>query len=133
MTGARLSIEDLDALGDDAQAQIKSQLPDRRPRKLKYRNKPVTIDDHWFPSRKEAKRYGQLKILSMAGKITDLRLQQRFILSVNDIKVTTYVADFTYYRDGQFIVEDAKGIRTAAYVLKRRLFRAIHGFDIVEV
>lgn len=113
--------------------QIKARWGRTKPRKLKYSNQPIRIDNHWFPSRKEAKRYGQLKILVHAGKILDLKLQVKFSLIVHEFLVTTYVADFTYYRDGKLVVEDTKGFRTADYKIKAKLFRAIHGFEITEV
>lgn len=133
MAGARLSIEDLDTLGDEAQTQIRSKWGPQKPRHLKYKNQPIRIDGHWFPSRKEAKRYGQLKILANARKIDDLKLQVKFPLAINGILITTYIADFTYLRDGILIVEDTKGFKTPTYSLKHKLFRALHGFDITEI
>lgn len=56
-------------------------------------------------------------------------------LEVNGYCITTYRPDFVY-RDletGALVYEDTKGVRTREYELKRRLVKAIHGVDIVEV
>lgn len=97
------------------------------------------VDGISFASKKEAKRYGELKILERAGEITDLKLQPRYPLVVNGMKVCTYVADFLYHNTfrgatmAQPIVEDAKGFKTPEYKLKAKLFLALHGFPITEV
>ena len=101
----------------------------------KYRNIKVDADGHRFDSRKEFRRYCDLKALQLGNAIEDLELQPRFPMVINGVKVCTYVADFRY-RDrvsGEVIVEDAKGVRTPLYKLKARLLKAIHGIEIVEV
>lgn len=105
----------------------------------KYGNRRTVVDNISFASAKEARRYAELKLLERAGEITDLRLQPRFPLKVNDALVTTYVADFAYRHTfhgaimAQEIIEDAKGFRTDVFIIKSRLFAAIHGFQIREV
>ena len=44
-----------------------------------------------------------------------------------------YIADFVYIRNGRFVVEDAKGVRTKEYRIKRKLMLYIHGIRITEV
>lgn len=44
-----------------------------------------------------------------------------------------YVADFVYREDGRQVVEDTKGVRTADYVIKRKLMLWLHGIKIREV
>ena len=45
-----------------------------------------------------------------------------------------YIADFTYItKDGKFVVEDTKGIRTDVYRIKRKLMLQVHGIQIREV
>ena len=46
----------------------------------KYKNKKTQIDMYVFDSTKEAKRYRELKLLEMAGEISNLELQPRFLL-----------------------------------------------------
>ena len=46
-----------------------------------------------------------------------------------------YLADFVYQdvKTGEWIVEDAKGHKTEAYIIKRKLLLYIHGIRIKEV
>ena len=44
-----------------------------------------------------------------------------------------YIADFTYNdQSGQLIVEDAKGVKTPVYRLKRRIMAEIYNIEIKE-
>jgi hypothetical protein len=99
----------------------------------KYGNRRTEVDGISFASAKEARRYSELKLLERAGKIKGLHLQPRFPLRVNEVTVTTYVADFIFDRDGETVVEDVKGVRTPTYKLKKKLMKAIHDIDVVEV
>ena len=44
-----------------------------------------------------------------------------------------YIADFVYIEDGRKVVEDAKGVRTEAYKIKRKLMLLNYGIKIREV
>lgn len=108
----------------------------------KYGNRKTVVDGITFASAKEAKRYGELKLLERAGEIADLKLQPRFPLVVNGATVCTYVGDFSYHDTfqgavmAQQVVEDVKSEATrkiATYRLKAKLFAALHGFPIREV
>ena len=114
----------------------------RKPRKdrattkpNKYRNQPTMVDGIKFQSKREARRYGELKLLQRANKIEHLTLQRSFALEVNGQLVTTYIADFDYFEvdTGQWVVEDVKGLRTPVYQLKKALMRACRGIEIREV
>lgn len=102
----------------------------------KYRNRKTEVDGILFDSRKEATRYGALKLAERAGMVRDLKLQVPFKLEVNGVLVCTYKADFVY--EDKFgsqwkrIVEDCKGYQTPVYRLKKKLMRAIHGIEIRE-
>lgn len=109
----------------------------------KYGNKPTNIDGISFDSKREARRWNELRMLERAGVISDLKRQIPFELvpsqrDPNTHKVVErsviYKADFVY-RDklGTMVVEDAKGMRTPAYVIKRKLMLMIHGIKIKEV
>jgi len=104
-----------------------------KPRK--YRNKPVVIDNIQFDSTAEGNRYEELKHQLKACMIDQLELQPRFDLLVNGVKVGSYVADFRYLDPTTmtYVVEDVKGVKTPVYRLKRKLMKAIHGIEIVEV
>lgn len=102
----------------------------------KYRNVRTTVNGITFHSKREAKRYLELRLLETAGRISHLKLQERFPLIVNGIKVCSYVADFSYVEDQKGhphpIVEDTKGVRTSIYRLKAKLMRACYDIKIRE-
>jgi len=88
-----------------------------------------------FDSRWEAERWGQLKAMERAGIVTQLERQIKYELSINDVKICDYIADFRYLleeEDGlsKLVVEDAKGILTPEFKLKKKMMKAIHGIDI---
>lgn len=100
----------------------------------KYGSKRTTSDGIAFSSRKEAKRYQELKILQLAGIIRNLTLQPRFPLKVNGILVCTYVGDFAYFEQNARVIEDSKGFKTREYITKRKLLLALNpGLDHREV
>lgn len=100
----------------------------------KYGAVPTTVDNVRFASKKEAVRYGDLKILERAGKITGLELQRKFAIEHNGHKICTYICDFDYFdSDGKQIIEDVKGVKTAVYRIKKRLIKAFFDIDIQEI
>ncbi len=100
----------------------------------KYKAVKTAVDNLLFDSKREAKRYGELKLLERAGQIRNLELQPVFPLIVNGTKVCEYRADFVYFEGERRIIEDSKGFRTPAYKLKRRLLLAVYpGLDHREV
>jgi hypothetical protein len=102
----------------------------------KYRNKPTMVDGIQFSSKKEAKRWTDLKTLLAAGLIRNLERQVTFRVEVCGKLICRYIADFTYEEDkhGAWskVVEDAKGYPTPVYVMKRKLMAAVHGVEIRE-
>ncbi|HEY1186935.1 MAG TPA: DUF1064 domain-containing protein [Gemmata sp.] len=104
-------------------------------RGTKYSSVKVEVDGIKFASKKEARRYAELKLLVSAGAIRDLQLQVTYRCEVNGVKVCDYRADFVYVRvrDGAEVVEDVKGFRTDVYKLKKRLMAACNGIEIKEV
>ena len=91
----------------------------------KYRNVRTEVDGITFASKREAKRYSELKLLERGKQISGLTLQPRYPLVVNGHKVCTYVGDFLYHERGKLVCEDTKGMRTDAYGIKRKLFMAL--------
>lgn len=93
----------------------------------KYNNKKVTIDGIKFDSKKEAKRYQELKLLENANQIRNLSRQVPFELipKQKDERAVRYIADFVYTdtMTEKVIVEDVKGYKTDVYKLKRKLFK----------
>lgn len=117
----------------------------------KYHNTKVQTDDGTFDSKKEAKRWNELRKMAGRGEITELRRQIPFELipaqkleTSRKMKGKTkrmqhsetavrYFADFTYKKDGKLVVEDTKGLKTPDYVIKRKLMKYVHNIEIVEV
>lgn len=102
----------------------------------KYGAKKVKAPDgQVFDSTKEFQRYGVLRLLERAGKISNLRRQVSFELipKQEGERACTYIADFAYTDEkGDLIVEDSKGFRTDAYKIKRKLMLWVHGIKIKE-
>ena len=88
-----------------------------------------------FDSKWEAERWGQLKSMERAGIVTQLERQIRYDLTINDVKICSYIVDFRYLleeENGLFnlVVEDAKGILTPEFKLKKKLMKAIHNIEL---
>ena len=92
----------------------------------KYHAIRTTIDGITFASRREAERYQELKLLQMAGEITDLKLQPRFRLmdATNTDRGVDYIADFMYTENGVQVVEDVKGVQTRVFRIKAKMFKS---------
>ena len=107
--------------------------------KEKYKRKKTETDGIMFDSAKEAKRYSTLKLMEKAGIISNLELQKKFVLIPAQKKngkvierACTYTADFCYMQDGQYVVEDCKGMRTEVYKIKKKLMLYTYGIEIQE-
>lgn len=98
----------------------------------KYNARATIVDGYRFPSRREANRYAELKLMERAGLISNLSLQVPFPITINGQVVTRFVADFTYKQDGKDVCEDCKGFRTDIYKLKKKLVQAAFGITILE-
>lgn len=101
----------------------------------KYRNHKTTVDGITFDSKKEAARYGELKLLERAGEISNLELQPEFELVPPQpgLRAVKYRADFKYtLKGGGKVVEDVKGKRTTEYMIKKKLMAYFHKIEIFE-
>ena len=101
----------------------------------KYGARKLTAPDgQKFDSVKEFHRWGCLRLLERAGRITDLRRQVSFELipKQDGERACSYVADFTYYEDGKLVVEDCKGFKTDVYRIKKKMMLWVHGIRIRE-
>ena len=100
----------------------------------KYRAVKTVVDGIRFDSKAEAQRYRDLSLLCFAGNIASLEWQVSFPLVVGDVTICSYVADFRYTSvpSGEIVVEDVKGVCTPVYRLKKKLVRALYGFEIQE-
>lgn len=105
----------------------------------------VVVDGETFDSRKEYRRWCELKQMEAIGKIRGLERQVPFTLlpkqKRSDGKTereVKYVADFLYTdENNQQIVEDVKGYRGGAtyaiFTTKRKLMLYRYGITISEV
>ncbi len=98
----------------------------------KFGNIRTQSDGFTFDSKKEANRWGQLRLLERTGHIKYLKRQVAFPLIVNGQLIAKYKADFVYEEDGKRIVEDTKGFRTQLYLLKKKLMLACLGIEVME-
>ena len=110
-------------------------IPNKTRRPNKYFAKKTIAMGLKFDSRWEAERWGQLKAMEKAGVVTQLERQIKYELSINDIKICDYIADFRYLLEeenglSKLVVEDAKGVLTPEFKLKKKMMKAIHNIDI---
>lgn len=120
-------------------------------RRGKFNAVRTTVDGITFASKKEARRYQELRLLEKAGEISDLRCQVPYVLTarINPVKVLEhrmfssederrafvgrYVVDFEYIdKKNGWTVEDVKGFRTPLYRWKAKHFEAQYGRKILE-
>lgn len=109
----------------------------------KYGSHKTQVDGITFDSKAEARRYQELLLLQRAGHISELKLQQRYLLLPSKRNAdgylereAAYVADFVYVDHlGNTVVEDTKSpaTRTPEYVLKRKLMLHVHSITIREI
>lgn len=86
-----------------------------------------------FDSMGEAGRWATLLLMEGQGVISGLNRQVSFDLMAATklqnmtvaAKVARYVADFTYYRDGEYVIEDFKGAMTDVAALKLKWMAAM--------
>ena len=111
----------------------------------KFNAQKVEMDGMTFDSKKEHKRYIELKSMQQRGEIRDLQHHTKFELAPKTKlegekrakPALRYFADFTYYIiTGEYIVEDVKSAATrklASYRTKKHLMSTVHGISITEV
>lgn len=108
--------------------------PNNSKIRSKYGNNKKEVDGILFDSKKEAKRYCELKLLLKAGEIELLERQVRFLLiGANESeRKCEYLADFCYIitKSGEYVVEDVKGIQTDVFKIKRKLMKEVHNIEI---
>ena len=99
----------------------------------KFKNVETFYDGKKFDSKKECARYKELKIL----KVKNLECQVKYPISINGVKICSYIADFVYdNHNGVKVVEDVKSEMTRklpVYRLKKKLMKAVYDIEIKEV
>jgi len=93
------------------------------------------VDGLTFDSKREAARYGELKLLARAKVIDHLECQVSFPIVINGKRICEYRADFVFVdkSSSSRCVEDVKGVRTPVYRLKKKLVEALYSVTIREV
>lgn len=117
----------------------------------KYGAKKAEYNGMVFDSKRECRRYKELEILQQIGAISELRTQVKFVLIPaqrepdkvgkrggkikGDLieREVSYIADFVYVENDKTVVEDAKGMRTPEYIMKRKMMLYFYGIRIKEV
>lgn len=100
------------------------------PRREKYGRIKKTVDGIVFDSTVEAEAWRILKLWEAAGAITELEVQPEFQLEPGfmvdgkKVRAIKYRADFLFVKDGRKTVVDVKGVRTAAFNIKAKMFKA---------
>lgn len=102
-----------------------------------------TVDGYRFASKKEAKRYGELRLLERAGEIAELVVHPAFDVQIAGRHFCTYTADFAYRvrlsertKENERIIEEVKSTGTrkdTAYRLRRKAAELAHGITVTEV
>ena len=123
----------------------------------KYHSKKTPCNHgHVHDSRTEANRCNVLHQLQQMKIISKLETQKKYVLipaqrakgegfytkgknkgkpKLGKVieKECAYYADFVYYKDGELIVEDVKGVKTEAYKIKKKLMLERYGIRITEI
>lgn len=109
----------------------------------KYRSTKVETDEGTFDSKKEYRRWLQLKAMQAAGLIRDLKRQRPWKLAPSVYLDGKKKPALRYYPDAEYVlvaedryvVEDTKSAATRkkeSYRIKRHLMKSVHNIDIVE-
>jgi hypothetical protein len=98
--------------------------------KHKFKAKPTETDGIKFSSKKEAKRYNNLKMLKNIGEVLFFLRQVPFHLP-GGVK---YVCDFLiFWTNGEVTIEDVKGFKTESYKAKKKMVETLYPVEILEV
>ena len=117
-----------------------------------FRPKPIDTEYGHFDSTSEYQRYLVLLDMERNGAITDLKRQITFQLLPQQTKVVRkqlktktkeviriveqdmkYTCDFTYYKDGEYVVEDHKASKfnvDETMRIKKKLLYYFHGIEL---
>lgn len=97
----------------------------------KYHAQSVVVNGIRFDSKKEARRYQDLRLLQQAGEVTWFLRQVPFDLPGGVV----YRLDFLVcWRDGHYTYEDVKGgkVRTKEYRIKKKQVEELYSGVMVE-
>lgn len=96
----------------------------------KFHAKPTELDGIKFSSKKEAKRYSELKMLKDSSEVLFYLRQVPFHLPGN----VRYVCDFmVFWSNGEITIEDVKGMKTDMYIVKKKILEDTYPIHITEI
>lgn len=99
-------------------------------KKNKYGARATVVDGIRFHSQREADRYSELKLMKRDGQIEFFLRQVPFDLPGG----IRWFADFMiFWKGGDKTIEDAKGVATPVYKIKKKQVEALYPVEIVEV
>jgi hypothetical protein len=101
-------------------------------RRSKYGN----VKTNGFDSKREYMRYRDLLLMEKAGMISHLQTQVRFeiVPKTDRFRGVHYIADFVYLdKNGDRVVEDSKGKKTALFIVKQKLMYHVLGIEVICV
>lgn len=104
----------------------------------KYNAKKTEYNGRVYDSKREADYAKHLEYLrhakNKAERVDTVNYQVPYNVYVKSTHVFTYFADFEVtYADGRVEVVDAKGFKTAVYLLKKKCVEAFYKIKIKEV
>ena len=93
----------------------------------KFKAQKTTINGITFPSKLEASVYKLLLMRQASGEISDTKLQQAIVVKdrcphCGDGPIVWKI-DFSFTYNGQTAYAEAKGVATASYIKRLRLFK----------
>lgn len=104
--GVKLSVSEVErVLAQPGYSVAYGELPTNSAKRNKFGAVRVKLDDMTFDSKAEMARWGELRLLELSGRITDLEFHPVYILTAG----VRYEADFRYIEAGGTVVEDVKG------------------------
>jgi hypothetical protein len=94
----------------------------------KYKNVRTEYGGIKYDSKFEAEFAQKLDLMKICGQIKSWRRQVPFNIRVEGKNICKYIIDFEIlHNDGKFEYIEIKGVETAAFKLKRKLFLQTHG------
>ena len=99
-----------------------------KPKRVnKYRAERVKVDGYSFDSKKEAKRYAELKLLMMTGDVRWFIRQPAYDMGNG----TVHRLDFLVcWKDSSITHEDVKGKETGPSKAKRKIIEGRYGIKV---
>ena len=108
----------------------------KKPKRNKYGAVKTEYNGFKYDSKKESEYARKLDLLRKAkgnDQVLDVERQVPYQITVNDVKICKYVLDFKVTYPNRVECVDVKGMVTAVYKLKKKLVKAVHDIDIIEV